>query len=102
MVTTIHEAESPIPSMKEHSLPVNTARCVPKIVSFIRRLHQLQHVHKYSDKSMYAMDETACWFDMSGETTVALAGSRTVPVKTTGHEKSHLTVILMARADGKN
>ena len=47
------------------------------------------------------MDETACWFDMLEEMTVALTGSRAVVLKTTGHEKSHYTVILTARADGK-
>ena len=77
------------------------ADCVPKIVSFICHLPQLQRLHKYAKESIYAMDETACWFDMPSDTTVALTGSRAVPVKTTGHEKDHFTVILTARADGK-
>ena len=47
------------------------------------------------------MDETACWFDMPSDTTVASTGSKAVPVKTTGHEKDHFTVVLTARADGK-
>lgn len=46
------------------------------------------------------MDETACWFDMPSDTTVALSGSKSVPLKSTGHDKDHFTVILTARADG--
>ena len=46
------------------------------------------------------MDETAVWFDMVGSTTVETRGVRSVPLKTTGHEKSHLTVVLAAKADG--
>ena len=46
------------------------------------------------------MDETACWMDMPSETTVATTGSHCVPLKTTGHEKNHFTVILTAKADG--
>ena len=47
------------------------------------------------------MDETACWFDMPSDTTVASTGSKAVPVKTTGHEKDYFTVVLTAHADGK-
>ncbi|XP_059360635.1 uncharacterized protein LOC132098591 [Carassius carassius] len=46
------------------------------------------------------MDETAVWFDMVGSTTVDARGARSVPLKTTGHEKSRLTVVLAAKADG--
>ena len=49
---------------------------------------------------MYAMDETACWMDMPSDTTVDNVGARSIPIKTTGHEKSHYTVILTAKADG--
>lgn len=37
---------------------------------------------------------------MPSDTTVAVAGSRSVPLKTTGHENDHLTVILITKADG--
>ena len=46
------------------------------------------------------MDETACWMDMPSDTTVAVTGARSVPLKTTGHEKNHFTVILTSRSDG--
>ena len=31
---------------------------------------------------------------------MSLHGARSIPIKTTGHEKDHFTVILTARADG--
>ena len=37
---------------------------------------------------------------MQSDSTVALTGTRSVPLKTTGHNKDHFTVILTARADG--
>ena len=37
---------------------------------------------------------------MPSDTTVDSTGARSVPIKTTGHEKDHFTVILTARADG--
>ena len=46
------------------------------------------------------MDETACWMDMPSDTKVALHGERSVPVNSTGHEKSYFTVILTTRANG--
>ena len=35
------------------------------------------------------------------DTTIDLDGAQSVPLKTTGHEKDHYTVVLTARADGK-
>ena len=58
-------------------------------------------IYKFANESIFAMDETACWFDMLADTTVAPTGSKAVPVKTTGHKKDHFTVVLTARADGK-
>ena len=57
-------------------------------------------LHKYQDSNIFAMDETACWMDMPSETTVTLTGARSVPMKTTGHERDHFTVILTAKANG--
>ena len=37
---------------------------------------------------------------MPSDTTVALRGERSVPLKSTGHEKNHFTVVLTARANG--
>ncbi len=96
--------------MKRHGLSLRRkttvcqatpADCIPKLVSFVMHLRQLQSQEGYGVEHMYAMDETASWFDMPSDTTVAIQGSRAVPVKTTGHEKDHFTVCLTARSDGK-
>ena len=76
------------------------ADCIPKLVSFVTHLRRMQTQHKYTPQNMFAMDETACWMDMPSDTTVAVTGSRSVPLKTSGHEKDHFTVILTAKADG--
>lgn len=47
------------------------------------------------------MDKASFWFDILSGSTAALSGSKSVLVKTTGHEKDQFTVILTARADGK-
>lgn len=38
---------------------------------------------------------------MPAETTVERQGTRSVPIPTTGHEKTHFTVALVAMANGK-
>ena len=40
------------------------------------------------------MDETPMYFDMPGNKTVDFKGSKSVSIKTTGHEKQHFTVVL--------
>ena len=50
-------------------------------------------VHKFAN--------TPVWMDMLSSSTIDVCGARSVPLKTTGHEKDHFTVILTARADGK-
>ena len=76
------------------------ADCIPKMVTYITHLRSLQKHEKYQQSCIFAMDETACWMDMPSDTTVDSTGARSVPIKTTGHEKDHFTVILTARADG--
>lgn len=79
------------------SLP---ADYIPKLVSFIVRLRNIQREHKYQESNIIAMDETACWMDMPSSTTIDHVGARSISLKTTGHDKDHYTVILTARADG--
>ena len=49
---------------------------------------------------MFAMGKTACWFDMLSNSTVEKTGAKSVPIRSTGHEKDHFTVVLTAKADG--
>ena len=46
------------------------------------------------------MNETSMWADMPSATTVDGRGIRTVPIRSTGHEKNRLTVRLAVKADG--
>ena len=56
--------------------------------------------HNYAPCNIIAMDETLVWCDMISETTVNKSGKKTVTLKTTGHEKSRVSVGLAAKADG--
>ena len=76
------------------------ANYIPKLIDFIGNVRRLRINHGYSNNCIFAMDETACWMDMPSDTTVDTIGARSIPIKTTGHEKSHYTVILTAKADG--
>jgi hypothetical protein len=58
-------------------------------------------MNKYALSSIGNMDETPLWLDMPGDTTVAEVGQRSIPIRTTGHDKGRFTVILTALADGK-
>ena len=62
---------------------------IPKLVSYVGYLCSLQVRHNFSHGNIYAMDETACWMDMQGDTTVNSSSARTVSHKTSGHEKDH-------------
>ena len=68
--------------------------------------HFLTYVIKMRKRKNYAlcdignMDETPVWVDMPGEYTLELKGTRSVTMKTTGYEKSRITVMLAAMADG--
>ena len=46
------------------------------------------------------MDETPMCFDMPQNTTIDTKGAKTILIKTTGHEKTHFTVVLACCADG--
>jgi hypothetical protein len=72
-----------------------------KMVSFIRFMERARERTQAQPADIYAMDETAVWFDMMAETTVNEKGAKSVCMKTTGHEKSRCTVILTANGSGK-
>ena len=75
-------------------------RMVAKLVSYIIQVRQLQIKHNYAPCDIIAMDETPVWCDMISETTVDKSGIKTVTLKTTGQEKSRVSVVLAAKADG--
>ena len=74
---------------------------ITKVVGFIMSTRKLRHSKNYPLSFIGNMDETPLWLDMPGETTITRPGERSVPLRTTGHEKGRLTVVLFAMADGK-
>ena len=72
----------------------------PKLSAYILFVHRLRERHQYDLDNIGAMDETPLYCDMPSDTTLDRVGVRSVPVKSTGHEKSRITVCLAARASG--
>ena len=73
----------------------------PKVISFIMKTRQLRLRKQYPLSMIGNMDETPLWLDMPGETTITHSGDKSVPVRTTGHDKARFTVVLSAMADGR-
>lgn len=69
-----------------------------KIIDFIIFVGALIRKNKY--QHVYAADETAVFLDPVGGKCLEQTGTKEVSVKTTGHEKLRITVILTARMDG--
>lgn len=95
--------------MKRHSLSLRQKTTIsqavpfdviPKLVNFVLHLRSLQIRHKYPTDSIFAMDKTACWMDMSSDTTVAHTHSHSIRLKTTGHENDNFTMMLTEKANG--
>uniref|UniRef100_H3A0T2 HTH CENPB-type domain-containing protein n=1 Tax=Latimeria chalumnae TaxID=7897 RepID=H3A0T2_LATCH len=71
-----------------------------KITSFQRFTIRQQQKHEYLLCHIGNMDETPMNFDMPSNRTVDSKGSKTVLVKTTGHEKTRFMVVLACMANG--
>lgn len=65
------------------------------------KTRRLRHSKDYPLSYIGNMDETPMWLDMPEETTVTRTGGRSVPIRTTSHDKGRITVVLAAMADGK-
>ena len=72
-----------------------------KVIKFHKFVIECRKKNKYDLACIGNMDETPVWFDMPSNSTVHKAGEKTIFVKTTGHEKSHFTVVLSCMANGK-
>ena len=71
-----------------------------KIESFQKFIIKLRKEYNFDLSQIGNMDETPMTFDLPSNRTVNAAGAKSVLVKTTGHEKSHFTVVLSCLADG--
>ena len=95
--------------MKRYGLPLRRKtsmaqkdpdQLIDKLVAFVLHVRCVSMKHPYDAANITAMGETPVWSDMVSETTVDATGKKTVSVKTTGHEKSLVSVCLAAKADG--
>ena len=75
-------------------------RLIGKLVSYVLQVRRLSVKNNCAPSQIIAMDETPDWSDMVSETTIDSIGKKTITMKTTGHEKSRVSVCLAARADG--
>lgn len=73
----------------------------PKLENFIVYVRAMRIVKDYHLNDIVAMDETAVWLDMPADNTVDMVGVKSVPLRTTGHEKNRITVCLAAKATGR-
>ena len=62
---------------------------------------RLRYFKNYPLSFIGNMDETPLWLDMPGDTIIARQGERSIPLRTTGHEKGRFTAVLSAKADGR-
>ena len=70
-----------------------------ELVSYLIQVRRLQEKHKYRPSDIISMDETPVWCDMIPETTVDTMGKKTIALKSTGHEKTWVSVCLATKAD---
>ena len=76
------------------------SKLINKLVSYIINARRFAAKYNYLPGNIIAMDETAVWADMVSDTTVDKTGTRTITMKSTGHEKCRVSVCLTAKADG--
>ena len=72
-----------------------------KLMKFHQYIIQRRKEHDYPLAQIGNMDETPMNFDMVSNSTVDVKGTKTILIKTTGHEKSSFTVVLACIANGE-
>ena len=88
--------------MKTHQSQRSPEDLIPKLTDFLMYLRKYFAEHPTMTKAnIFAMDETAVWFDSTSSRTVEVVGAQSVPLASTGHDKANVTVALCASADGK-
>lgn len=72
-----------------------------KVLSFQKFIIRMRKIREYPLEAIGNMDETPVFFDMPGNNTLDISGTKSVLIKSTGHEKERITVALAAMANGK-
>ena len=73
---------------------------VPKVVDFVQFCKNQRDRYEFPLSCIANMDETPIWADAPSNTTICKTVVKSVPIRTTGHEKNRITVCLAAKADG--
>ena len=76
-------------------------KLIDKVIAYILYVRRLREQNNYDLGSIIAMDETPVFHDMLTNTTVTQKGAKSVVMKTTGHDKNRITVVLAAKANGE-
>ena len=89
-------------SVRRHTTEAQKSpdQLIDKLCAYILKIRRLRMMMNYELKNTFARDETAVWNDMISNTTVEKRGAHSVNLKSTGREKSKITVCLNATADG--
>ena len=74
-------------------------KLIDKLIAYVPHARRLHVRLSYTDRDVIAMDETAVLWDMLSNTTVDSIGHNTKAMKTTGQEKTKVSVCLTAKAD---
>lgn len=95
--------------MKRHNISfrvaTHTAQKLPaeleeKRQNFFRFIIRMRKQRGYDLKFIGNMDETPVYLDMPGTRTLHTVGDKTIAMRSTGHEKERVTVMLAGLADG--
>ena len=79
---------------------IDPSHLISKLVGYVMHVRRLSINCNYAPGSIIAMDETAVWSDMAGNTTINSTGAKEVALKSTGNEKVRVSVCLTAKVDG--
>ena len=76
------------------------AELAQSLVNFVMFTRKKRMEYAYHPANVFAADETAVWIDPIGRTSITNKGAKEVAVKSTGHEKLRITVMLCAKENG--
>ena len=65
-----------------------------KIANLVKFCEKQRNTFDFTLGNIANMGETPIWTDMPSKTTVDQRGLKTVPIKSTGHEKQRMTVCM--------
>ena len=67
---------------------------VPKLVKFFHFYRSLLENNKFEPSNIFNMDETPMWLDAVASRTISVCGEKTTSLKSTGHDKKNVTVLV--------